>query len=53
MQLCRECFYAAFELEVHETIVRHNLFKPGERVALAASGVLLEALCSCLPTFTI
>lgn len=36
--LCRECFYTALEEEVHQTIVSNNLFKPGERVALAASG---------------
>jgi tRNA(Ile)-lysidine synthase TilS/MesJ len=37
-QLCRECFFAALEDEVHQTIVKHRLFKRGERVALAASG---------------
>lgn len=37
-QLCRECFYEALEDEVHETIIANNLFKRGERVALAASG---------------
>ncbi|KAK9835217.1 hypothetical protein WJX81_006428 [Elliptochloris bilobata] len=37
-QLCRECFYAALESEVHETIVANELFQPGERVAVAASG---------------
>ena len=37
--LCRECFYLAFETEVHETITSNGLFqKRGERVALAASG---------------
>lgn len=37
--LCRECFYLAFETEVHETIVSNGLFeKRGEKVALAASG---------------
>ncbi|PRW32553.1 cytoplasmic tRNA 2-thiolation 1 [Chlorella sorokiniana] len=36
--LCRECFYAALEQEVHETITAARLFKPGERVAVAASG---------------
>jgi cytoplasmic tRNA 2-thiolation protein 1 len=36
--LCRECFYRAFEEEVHQTIMKYQLFKPGERVALAASG---------------
>lgn len=37
-QLCRECFYAALEEEVHATIVGAGLFRPGERVAVAASG---------------
>ena len=36
--LCRECFYAALEEEVHETITRCALFRRGERVAIAASG---------------
>lgn len=36
--LCRECFYEAFETEVHETIMKYNLFRAGEKVALAASG---------------
>ena len=36
--LCRECFYTALEEEVHHTITTNNLFKPGQRVALAASG---------------
>ena len=37
-QLCRECFYAALEEEVHQTILANSLFSPGERVAVAASG---------------
>ena len=37
-QLCRECFYRAFEEEVHETIVENKLFLPGQRIAVAASG---------------
>lgn len=36
--LCKECFYVAFETEVHETIVRAHLFQPGDYVAIAASG---------------
>lgn len=36
--LCKECFYVAFETEVHETIVRAELFQPGDYVAIAASG---------------
>lgn len=38
MQLCRECFFTALEHEVHEVIVKNNLFSRGERVAVAASG---------------
>ncbi|GAB4813266.1 hypothetical protein N2152v2_000312 [Parachlorella kessleri] len=37
-QLCKQCFYTAFEEEIHETIVANRLFRPGERVAVAASG---------------
>lgn len=37
-RLCRACFLRAFEDEVHETVVAHKLFRPGERVAIGASG---------------
>lgn len=37
-QICRECFYYVFETEVHHTIVSNNLFKPGDKVAIGASG---------------
>ena len=40
LQLCKQCFYAALESEVHETIVKNKLFKPGERIAVAASGMI-------------
>ncbi|NP_001280402.1 cytoplasmic tRNA 2-thiolation protein 1 [Acyrthosiphon pisum] len=36
--LCKECFYWAFELEIHSTITNGNLFKKGDVVAIAASG---------------
>eukprot|EP00188_Purpureofilum_apyrenoidigerum_P004054 Plantae.Rhodophyta-Purpureofilum_apyrenoidigerum.ctg4425.p1 GENE.Plantae.Rhodophyta-Purpureofilum_apyrenoidigerum.ctg4425~~Plantae.Rhodophyta-Purpureofilum_apyrenoidigerum.ctg4425.p1 ORF type:complete len:316 (-),score=64.39 Plantae.Rhodophyta-Purpureofilum_apyrenoidigerum.ctg4425:297-1244(-) len=36
--VCKECFFAAFEDEVHETIVHEELFSPGERVVVGASG---------------
>ena len=36
--ICRECFYSAFEHEVHETITEYGLFSPGDRVAVGASG---------------
>ena len=38
LQLCRDCFYRAFEDEGHETIIVNKLFAPGERIAVAASG---------------
>ena len=37
-RLCRECFFAQFEAEVHETIVGEALFRRGQTVALGASG---------------
>ncbi|XP_019264612.1 PREDICTED: cytoplasmic tRNA 2-thiolation protein 1 isoform X1 [Nicotiana attenuata] len=37
-QICRECFYAVFEDEIHKVIVDNQLFKPGERIAIGASG---------------
>jgi cytoplasmic tRNA 2-thiolation protein 1 len=36
--VCKPCFLALFEEEVHRTIVDHKLFARGERVAIAASG---------------
>ncbi|KAF0978806.1 hypothetical protein FDP41_001876 [Naegleria fowleri] len=36
--ICRECFFELFENEIHETIVSNHLFKPGDKVAIAASG---------------
>ena len=36
--MCRECFYRAFEEEVHKTIIDAQLFKTGDRVAVGASG---------------
>lgn len=36
--LCKECFYNAFEMEIHKTITRSKLFKRGDKVAIAASG---------------
>lgn len=37
-KLCKECFLAVFEAEVHHTITSSKLFYPGERVAIGASG---------------
>lgn len=36
--VCKGCFFAQFEAEVHETIVSEGLFRPGDRVAVGASG---------------
>lgn len=37
-KLCKSCFIAAFEAEIHHTITAHALFQRGERVAIGASG---------------
>ncbi|KAF3435064.1 hypothetical protein FNV43_RR22151 [Rhamnella rubrinervis] len=37
-QICKECFYEVFEEEIHQDIVENQLFKPGERIAIGASG---------------
>lgn len=36
--VCRPCFYAVFETEIHQTIVDSKLFQRGEKVAIGASG---------------
>lgn len=37
-QICKDCFFYVFETEVHNTITEAGLFKPGDRVAIGASG---------------
>ncbi|KAG9317132.1 hypothetical protein JVU11DRAFT_1324 [Chiua virens] len=37
-QICKDCFFFVFETEVHHTITDAKLFKPGDRVAIGASG---------------
>ncbi|KAJ3287986.1 nucleotidyltransferase [Rhizoclosmatium sp. JEL0117] len=37
-QICKTCFYAVFEYEIHCTITENKLFKRGDKVAIAASG---------------
>ncbi|KIP09852.1 hypothetical protein PHLGIDRAFT_102183 [Phlebiopsis gigantea 11061_1 CR5-6] len=37
-QICKDCFFHVFETEVHNTITEAQLFKPGDRVAIGASG---------------
>ena len=36
--VCKECFYFAFEEEIHATIMHEKLFRRGDRVAIGASG---------------
>lgn len=36
--LCKECFFWAFEEEVHQTIISAGLFRCGETVGIGASG---------------
>ena len=36
--LCKDCFYWAFETEIHFTIIKAKLFKKGDYVAIGASG---------------
>ncbi|GCB75759.1 hypothetical protein scyTo_0020393, partial [Scyliorhinus torazame] len=36
--LCKECFFWAFEEEVHQTILSAKLFQQGETVGIGASG---------------
>jgi cytoplasmic tRNA 2-thiolation protein 1 len=38
--LCKECFFRAFETEIHVTIKKAKLFKPGEKVAVAVSDLI-------------
>jgi cytoplasmic tRNA 2-thiolation protein 1 len=37
-QICKDCFFRVFETEVHNTITEARLFKPGDSVAIGASG---------------
>lgn len=37
-KICKLCFYDVFETEIHNSITTNNLFYPGERVAVGASG---------------
>ncbi|CAI4215431.1 unnamed protein product [Parascedosporium putredinis] len=37
-KLCKDCFITVFEEEVHHTITSSGLFRPGDRVAIGASG---------------
>lgn len=45
IKICRECFYEVFEEEIHQVIVENQLFKPGERIAIGASGGKGTKLC--------
>jgi cytoplasmic tRNA 2-thiolation protein 1 len=37
-KLCKSCFIAVFEAEIHHTITSTALFSPGDRIAIGASG---------------
>ena len=37
-KLCKACFIAVFEEEIHFTITQNQLFFPGEKIAVGASG---------------
>lgn len=37
-RICAPCFTSVFEAEVAETIISSDLFQPGERIAIGASG---------------
>ncbi|KAE8099814.1 hypothetical protein FH972_017767 [Carpinus fangiana] len=47
-QICRECFYEVFEEEIHHVIVENQLFKPGERIAIGASGGKDSTVLACV-----
>ncbi|XP_062163905.1 cytoplasmic tRNA 2-thiolation protein 1 isoform X2 [Alnus glutinosa] len=47
-QICRECFYEVFEEEIHQVIVGNQLFKPGERIAIGASGGKDSTVLACV-----
>lgn len=36
--ICQHCFFDCFETEIHDTIVKYELFKPGEKIAIGTSG---------------
>lgn len=37
-RVCKPCFFYVFEEEIHRTIVDAELFQPGDKVAIGASG---------------
>ena len=51
MAVCQECFFIVFEEEIHHAIVSSKMFKPGEVIAMGASGgkdstVLMHVMCT-------
>ena len=48
--LHKECFFTVFEDEVHQTIEAHNLFKKGQRIAIAAVCSIHKTALSILRT---
>ena len=47
-KLCKACFITIFETEIHNTITRHALFFPGERLAIGASGGKDSTVLACV-----
>lgn len=37
-RICKPCFFHVFETEIHHTITANQLFRPGDRVGIGASG---------------
>jgi cytoplasmic tRNA 2-thiolation protein 1 len=38
VKVCKDCFYWAFEEEIHQTILDCKMFQKGQKVGIAASG---------------
>lgn len=47
-KLCKACFLLTFETEIHNTITSHSLFRPGERIAIGASGGKDSTVLACV-----
>ncbi|VDN36798.1 unnamed protein product [Gongylonema pulchrum] len=45
---CVTCFTEAFESEVHDVIVRENLFRSGKKIAIGASGGKDSTVLACV-----
>lgn len=47
-KLCKTCFLTLFETEIHNTITASSLFRPGERIAIGASGGKDSTVLACV-----